>query len=154
MNDVKSEYLSLVKQQIDATAYRELHWDGTFSDYLEKVSQNPSIIRNAFQRLYDMIISYGANEQGDPKDNLVRYRFFDDVLGDGRDAIFGLTQALMHLVSNLKSAAYGYGVEKRVMLLHVISVGTAKTHVHNILQKLEVSGRTKAIARARELKLL
>jgi len=36
----------------------------------------------------------------------------------------------------------------------VISVGTAKTHVHNILQKLEVSGRTKAIARARELKLL
>ena len=36
----------------------------------------------------------------------------------------------------------------------VISVGTAKTHVHNILQKLEVSGRTKAIARARELKPL
>jgi ATP/maltotriose-dependent transcriptional regulator MalT len=36
----------------------------------------------------------------------------------------------------------------------VISVGTAKTHVHNILQKLEVSDRTKAIVRARELKLL
>jgi LuxR family maltose regulon positive regulatory protein len=36
----------------------------------------------------------------------------------------------------------------------VISVGTAKTHVHNIMQKLEVTGRTKAVARARELKLL
>jgi LuxR family transcriptional regulator, maltose regulon positive regulatory protein len=35
----------------------------------------------------------------------------------------------------------------------VIAVGTAKWHVHNILQKLEVSNRPKAIARARELGL-
>jgi LuxR family maltose regulon positive regulatory protein len=34
----------------------------------------------------------------------------------------------------------------------VISVGTAKWHVHNILQKLGVSNRPQAIARARELK--
>jgi LuxR family maltose regulon positive regulatory protein len=33
----------------------------------------------------------------------------------------------------------------------VISVGTAKWHVHNILQKLGVSNRPQAIARAREL---
>ncbi len=33
----------------------------------------------------------------------------------------------------------------------VITVGTAKWHVHNILQKLGVSNRSKAIARAREL---
>jgi LuxR family maltose regulon positive regulatory protein len=32
-----------------------------------------------------------------------------------------------------------------------ISVGTAKWHVHNILQKLEVGNRSQAIARAREL---
>jgi LuxR family transcriptional regulator, maltose regulon positive regulatory protein len=35
----------------------------------------------------------------------------------------------------------------------VISVGTAKWHVHNILQKLDVSNRPQAIARARELGL-
>lgn len=35
----------------------------------------------------------------------------------------------------------------------VISVGTAKWHVHNILQKLGVSNRPQAIARARELGL-
>lgn len=34
-----------------------------------------------------------------------------------------------------------------------ISVGTAKWHVHNVLQKLEVSSRPQAIARARELGL-
>ncbi|GJQ53424.1 MAG: hypothetical protein HKUEN02_22710 [Anaerolineaceae bacterium] len=33
----------------------------------------------------------------------------------------------------------------------VISVGTAKWHVHNILQKLDVGTRAQAIARAREL---
>jgi LuxR family maltose regulon positive regulatory protein len=36
----------------------------------------------------------------------------------------------------------------------IISVGTAKTHVHNIIGKLNVSGRTQAIARARELNLI
>lgn len=35
----------------------------------------------------------------------------------------------------------------------VISVGTAKWHVHNILQKLGVNNRSQAIARARELEL-
>lgn len=36
----------------------------------------------------------------------------------------------------------------------VISVGTAKWHAHNIFQKLGVRGRTQAIARARELRLI
>jgi len=35
-----------------------------------------------------------------------------------------------------------------------ISVGTVKTHVHNIMAKLEVSGRIQVIARARELNLI
>jgi LuxR family maltose regulon positive regulatory protein len=36
----------------------------------------------------------------------------------------------------------------------VISLGTAKTHVHNISEKLDTKTRTQAIARARELKLV
>ncbi len=36
----------------------------------------------------------------------------------------------------------------------IISVGTAKWHAHNIFEKLGVHGRTQAIARARELRLL
>ena len=35
-----------------------------------------------------------------------------------------------------------------------ITIGTAKTHVHNIIEKLYVKGRTQAISRARELKLI
>jgi ATP/maltotriose-dependent transcriptional regulator MalT len=36
----------------------------------------------------------------------------------------------------------------------VISVGTAKRHIHHIFTKLEVGSRTQAIARARELGLI
>jgi LuxR family maltose regulon positive regulatory protein len=35
----------------------------------------------------------------------------------------------------------------------IISLGTAKNHVHNILEKLNVQGRTQAVAQARELEL-
>jgi DNA-binding CsgD family transcriptional regulator len=35
-----------------------------------------------------------------------------------------------------------------------LTVGTVKTHVHNLLGKLEVESRTQAIARSRELGLL
>ena len=36
----------------------------------------------------------------------------------------------------------------------VISLGTAKTHIHNIYGKLEVSNRAQAIARAQEFELV
>ncbi len=36
----------------------------------------------------------------------------------------------------------------------IIGLGTAKTHVHNVFEKLEVKTRTQAISRARELKLI
>ena len=36
----------------------------------------------------------------------------------------------------------------------VVTLNTAKTHVHNISQKLDVSTRTQIIDKARELKLI
>ena len=134
MESGKSDYISIVKQRVDPAAFQELHWEGSFEEYLEKVRENPLVTRNAFQRLYEMIISYGSFEIGDPKDNLIRYKFFDDVLGDGKDAVFGLVRPLMRLVSNLKSAAYGYGVEKRVLLLHG-PVGSSKSTIVRLMKR-------------------
>src|SRR5581483_2762533 len=97
----------------DFKLYRELHWDGGFEDYLAIVRERPQVTRNAYQRLYDMIISYGTEEYIDNKKKLVRYNFFKDEQNAGANAIFGLDIPLMRLVHVLKAAAEGYGPEKR-----------------------------------------
>ena len=87
------------------TAFAELSWQGTFEDYLAIVRQNPAVTRTAFQRVYDMMLSYGQEEYLDNKKRLMRFNFFKDAQHSGADAIFGLDIPLMRLVSVLRSAA-------------------------------------------------
>lgn len=103
-------------------------------EYLKMVKQNPKITRNAFQRMYDMIVESGSEKYIDFKKEVVRYRFFDDATNNGKDAVFGLDIMLMKLVNVLKAAALGYGTEKRVILLHG-PVGSAKSTVCRMLKK-------------------
>ncbi len=126
----------------DFALYRDLSWEGTFEDYLQIVRERPSVTRNAFQRVYDMIISYGTEEYIDNKKKLVRYNFFKDEIDGGQDAIYGLDIPLMRLVHVLKAAAEGYGPEKRVILLHG-PVGSSKSTIARLLKKgLEHYSRT------------
>ena len=134
--------LSLVAELQDRKHYQELNWSGTFGDYLELVVQNPRITRSAFQRIYDMIMSYGTEEFIDAKKKLIRYKFFADPSIDEADAIYGLEIPLMRLVSFFRSAAEGYGTERRVLLLHG-PVGSSKSTIVRRLKKgLEVYSRT------------
>ncbi|HEX6985874.1 MAG TPA: serine protein kinase, partial [Planctomycetaceae bacterium] len=122
--------------------YRQEHWQGSFAEYLDIVRARPAVTRSAYQRMYDMIMSYGTYPVGHPKENLVRYRFFDDPDTDGHDAIFGLTKPLMELVNVLKSAALKYGTERRVILLHG-PVGSSKSTIARLLKRgLERYSRT------------
>jgi serine protein kinase len=126
----------------DPQRYREFHWMGSFQEYLEIFVRNPKAARNSFQRIYDMILSYGVEEYVESKEKVVRYKFFSDPYDGGRDAIFGLDRALMKLVDVFKSASHGYGAEKRVLLLHG-PVGSAKSTIARLLKKgLERYSRT------------
>ena len=118
----------------DFKLYRELHWEGCFEEYLAIVREKPQVTRNAYQRLYDMIISYGTEEYIDNKKKLVRYNFFKDEQNGGANAIFGLDIPLMRLVHVLKAAAEGYGPEKRVILLHG-PVGSSKSTIARLLKQ-------------------
>ena len=42
--------------------FKKLNWTGTFEEYLDIVYNNPKTARNAYQRLYDMIMSHGTEE--------------------------------------------------------------------------------------------
>jgi len=130
----KGSWVSRIAALQDAKTYAELTWEGSFEDYLEVVRTNPKVTRTAFQRIYDMILSHGKTEYIDNKKKLIRYHFFSDEKFGGRDAIFGLDVPLMKLVNVFKSAAQGYGTEKRVILLHG-PVGSSKSTIARLLKK-------------------
>ena len=68
------------------------------------------------------------------KEKVIRYKFFEDPENEGQDAIFGLERTLINFVNILKSAANGYGTERRVLLLHG-PVGSSKSTLARLLKK-------------------
>ena len=133
---------SLIASKIDTHEYRELNWQGTFHDYLGLVNENRDVARNAFQRVYDMIQSYGTRETTYLNRPVTHFNFFDDPSEGGKEAVFGLDGPLQRLVNFFKSAAHGYGTEKRVLLLHG-PVGSSKSTIVRLLKRgLERYSRT------------
>jgi serine protein kinase len=137
-----TELIIRLASRLNLAEYQKTHWTGTFADYVEVVRANPRVARTAYQRLYDMILSHGTEEVVVNKEKTTRYRFFDDPIEDGQDAVFGLEKPLMNLVHFFKSAAHRYGTERRVLLLHG-PVGSSKSTIVRLLKKgLEHYSRT------------
>ncbi|MEM9658097.1 MAG: hypothetical protein AAF961_07030 [Planctomycetota bacterium] len=128
------EIVSLVSERQDRDQFRRKNWIGTFEQYLDIVRDHPLVTRTAYQRLYDMILSYGVEIADRGREREYRYRFFDDPDHDGADAVFGLREPLHKLVNALKSAAHEYGIEKRVLLLHG-PVGSSKSTIVRLLKQ-------------------
>lgn len=137
-----SNFRSIIEKKQHEQGSDLQHWSGTFFEYLDLVKKNPKIARNAYQRMYDMVLEAGTEEYIDFKKQVIRYKFFDDLPNNGKDAVFGLDVQLMKFVNVLKAAALGYGTEKRVILLHG-PVGSAKSTICRRLKKgLEDYSRT------------
>ena len=128
-----NDIITFVAGRQDREQFRRKNWTGTFEEYLDLVRQNPKVTRTAYQRLYDMILSYGVDEVEIGRERVPHYRFFDDPANNGRDAVFGLRGSLNALVNALKSAAKGYGIERRVLLLHG-PVGSSKSTIARLLK--------------------
>ncbi len=125
---------SLIESRLDKRAYRDHHWTGTFWEYLDIVQARPEVIRNAYQRALDAIMSAGFERYRAFKRDAVRYHFFSDPIDNGADAIFGLDLPLMKLVDFFRSAAEGYGTDRRILLLHG-PVGSSKSTIARLLKK-------------------
>ncbi len=124
----------LVKEIYNPSQFSELHWNGSYTDYLGMVEKNPNISRTAFQRIYDLIMHFGSYEYVEHKKKLMHYKFFDDPMNNGKDAVFGLDVYIAKLVNFFKAASLRYGPEKRVLLLHG-PVGSAKSTVTRLLKR-------------------
>jgi serine protein kinase len=130
----KFDIKGFVQENQNIDEYKEFNWTGTFQDYVDIVTKKPHVARNAFQRVYDMLISYGYEEYTEFKKNIIRYNFFKDEKRNGADAVFGLEISLMRLVDMFKAAAKGYGPEKRLFLLHG-PVGSSKSTIARLLKQ-------------------
>ncbi|HEY1375924.1 MAG TPA: serine protein kinase, partial [Gemmataceae bacterium] len=126
--------LAELRPQLDLTDYRKKHWEGSFDEYLNIVVEHPEVSRTAYQRLYDMILSHGVDEVYENKEKSTRYKFFTEFAARHGDAIFGLDRSLVQLANTFKSAAKGYGTERRVLLLHG-PVGSSKSTIARLLKK-------------------
>jgi serine protein kinase len=122
-----------------------LSWD----QYLQKVFEQPKVIRNSHQRIYDMIMQRGRipaqYDDGTPMqdsshDRIYSYPFFSNP-AEGM-GIAGTEDALHQLVQAHKSAALGGNAKKRFILLKG-PVGTAKSTIVSLMKKgLEEYSRT------------
>src|SRR6516165_9456940 len=134
--------LNAIRQQLNLGDYRKKHWEGSFDEYLDTVREHPEVTRSAYNRLYDMILSHGTEEVYENKEKITRYKFFTEFASKHGDAIYGLDRPLMHLANVFKSAAKGYGTERRVLLLHG-PVGSSKSTIARLLKRgLEDYSRT------------
>ncbi|MDO7907350.1 PrkA family serine protein kinase [Paenibacillus sp. JX-17] len=109
-----------------------LAWSGTFRDYIDLLKKDPTPAMTAHARVYEMIKSFGVEEQGGHK----RYKFFEQ-------EIFGLDHPLEKLVEEyFHSAARRLDVRKRILLLMGPVSGGKSTLVTLLKRGLEQFSRT------------
>ena len=82
-------------------------WDGTFTEYLEMVREDPSVSRLSHRLIYDAILNQGVEESpfGDPI-----YTLF-------KDKIYGQDEGLRRIIEYFGSASRRLEIRKRILLL-------------------------------------
>ena len=45
--------VTLIEARLDRRGFQDAHWTGTFWEYLKICQENPAVLRNAYQRMYD-----------------------------------------------------------------------------------------------------
>jgi serine protein kinase len=138
MQVTATDRLTNLAKHFDAAKYREFNRTMTFNEYLNASYDDPRIIRSAYQRLYDMILSKGVSTKERYRKTLNIYHFFEDM----DIPIYGLEENLHQLVLAIRGAAGWYGPEKRVILLHG-PVGSSKSTICRAMKRgLEKYSRT------------
>lgn len=118
--------LAVLAQNFDQKSYEKLHRTMSVDEYVDAFYDKPSLLRSAYQRLYDCIMSKGVETFERYRRTIIRYNFFEKI-GDDL-SIYGLEDNLMELVNNIRGAAGWYGPERRLLLLHG-PVGSAKSTI-------------------------
>lgn len=91
-----------------------------FETYVKRIMENPKAAALAHERVYNMIMSHGVDDEG-------RFEFF-------KHDLFGLDEAIKNVVDYFKSAAQRMETRKRILLLRG-PVSSAKSTLVDMLKK-------------------
>ena len=136
----KNSFLKLIQNQRKEKSYEK--FEGTFLDYLERIKENPEILKLAHKRLYSVI-----QERGNLTVDVDHEKYRDIFLGDKirmydyfSKEFFGMESVINKLMRFLHSAALK-GEESRQVLLLMGPVGAGKSalieHVKKALELAE-----------------
>lgn len=122
--------LSKVIGKFDRDKFRVLNTEMSFSQYVDECYKNPKLIRNAWQMIWDMVLSKGTYPVEEYRKTYTHYKFFDNP----DNPIIGLTPTKDSLMKFIRGAAGGYGTEKRILLLHG-PVGSSKSTLCRLFKR-------------------
>lgn len=94
----------------------KLRWKGTFEEYLDKVLDNPALVRSSSQTLYSAI-------ESNP-----------DFFTSGPNALYGADEMINSFKRVVKASAEGYGIGRRILLM-VGPPGSGKSSLANMVKK-------------------
>ena len=123
--------------QVDRETRKKTSWKGTMLEYLEKVRENPSAVKLAHKRLYDMIADKGTVEVDLEQDPRLKRIFKGEklrVFNFFTDEFFGMEKTLNQIVRYFHSASLR-GEESRQVLYLVGPVGSGKSSLVERLKK-------------------
>lgn len=127
---VAKNRLATLAQHYNSEKYLEFHRTMKFNEYLNAMYDEPKLVRSAYQRMFDMIMSKGVHSFERYRKTVTHYNFFDDI----DTPIYGIEDTLHQLVLAIRGAAGWYGPEKRVVLLHG-PVGSSKSTICRCLKR-------------------
>lgn len=99
---------------------KKLKEELTFTEYFDKVVANPKLAALAHERVYNMIMSYRQDENG-------QYNLF-------KGKLFGLDEQIKAVVDYFKSSSKRLDTRKRILLLHG-PVSSAKSSLVEIMKE-------------------
>lgn len=128
-------FFEIIKTDREENGHKK--FEGTLLDYLTILEQNPEIVQLAHARMYNIIISPGAEEitaENNPKikkiygnKKIIIYNFF-------KNEFFGMEKVIMQIVRYFHSASMK-GEEARQVLFFVGPVGAGKSSLMEALKK-------------------
>ena len=113
----------------EATRYS---WEGTFSDYLRMVAEDPSKSRLSHAYIHDSIVSRGSDVTPDG----------DRVYGLFQGEIFGLEEPLDRIMQYFAASAQRFELRKRILLLLGPPASGKSTVTDLIKRAMEAHSRT------------